>query len=102
MFFTVVAYDGTDAQAPERRLAVRSEHRALAAKMQDDGSLICGAGILGEDKEVIGSVMVYNFPTREAFEEHLKREPYVKGNVWEKIDIIDVNVKIARALPEDN
>ena len=39
------------------------------------------------DGQMIGSVMIMEFPTREAFEEYLEHEPYMTGGVWKEIKI---------------
>jgi len=36
---------------------------------------------------MIGSVLIVDFPSRDALDEWLKVEPYVIGNVWDKIQV---------------
>ena len=38
--------------------------------------------------QMIGSMIVYEFPDRKALDEKLKEEPYITEGVWVKIDII--------------
>jgi uncharacterized protein len=87
MQFLVIAYDGTDEQAPERRLAVREQHMTQVAKMKAVGTVLYGAAILNDNEQMMGSIMVLNFETREALDQWLETEPYVVGNVWENITI---------------
>ncbi|MFT9495308.1 YciI family protein [Anaerosolibacter sp.] len=87
MQFLVIGYDGTDEGALERRLAVRGEHMKLVESMQKEGKDLYGLAILDENEKMIGSVMIVDFPTREAVDEWLKIEPYVTGNVWQKIEV---------------
>lgn len=87
MQFIVTGYDGTDEGALERRLAVREEHLKLAKSMADEGKLLYAMAIVDENEKMIGSVMVMEVPTRENLDEYLKTEPYIIGNVWQKIDI---------------
>jgi len=87
MQFVVTGYDGTDEKASERRLAVRDEHLSLANSMKKEGNFLYAAAILDENDKMIGSIMIVDFPTREDLDSWLDIEPYVKGNVWEKINV---------------
>jgi uncharacterized protein YciI len=87
MEFLLIAYDGTDAGAPERRMKYRPDHFEKIAVMKKTGEFLFGGAILSEAGQMIGSVIVYNFPDRAALDEKLKDEPYVYGKVWEKIEI---------------
>jgi uncharacterized protein YciI len=87
MQFLVTGYDGTDEGALERRLAVREAHLKLVESMQKEGKDLYGLALLDENEKMIGSVMVVDFPNREAVDEWLKIEPYVTGNVWQKIEV---------------
>ena len=87
MQFLLTAYDGTDDQAPERRMKVRADHLEKVDIMIKEGVLLLGGAILSDDGKMIGSMIVYEFPDRQALDERLKDEPYIKGNVWQKIDI---------------
>jgi uncharacterized protein YciI len=87
MQFIVIAYDGTDEKALERRLAVREAHLKSAKEMFDSGKWLYAAGILDDAGKMIGSMIVCDFPSREELEEWLKEEPYVVGNVWKKINV---------------
>lgn len=88
MQFIVVAYDGTDEKAIDRRMAVREAHLKGAKEMFDNGRLLYASGILNDDGKMIGSMMIVDFESRTALDElWLKTEPYITGNVWENIDI---------------
>jgi uncharacterized protein YciI len=88
MQFILIGYDGTDDEALDRRLAARDAHLELAQKLYQDGKWLYAAAILSDDGKMMGSMIVCDFPSREALEEEwLKNEPYVTGNVWKKIDI---------------
>jgi uncharacterized protein len=41
---------------------------------------------LDENERMIGSVLIVDFPTRDALDEWLKIEPYVVGDVWRRIE----------------
>lgn len=88
MQYLLIAYDGTDEQALERRMAVREAHLANAQRMFEKGELWYAAGILNEEGRMIGSMMLCNFPSLQEMENRwLKNEPYILGKVWEKIEI---------------
>jgi hypothetical protein len=88
MHFIVIAYDGTDEKALERRMAVRPEHLQQAEKWHENGRWLYACGILNEKGDLIGSMIVCDFPSREELQrEWLDHEPYVLGKVWERIAI---------------
>ncbi|MCH5585637.1 YciI family protein [Shimazuella sp. AN120528] len=91
MQFLILAYDGTDSMAKERRLQMRAEHIALGDKLVESRNMLFGAAIL-ENDQMIGSMLVVDFPTREDVDNWLALEPYVIGNVWEKIEITSCQV----------
>ena len=85
--FVVIAYDGTDAAALDRRMAVRPAHLENVKPMVDAGQLKAGGAILDDAGKMIGSVTICNFPDRAALDHWLATDPYVTGNVWQKIEI---------------
>lgn len=87
MQFLVIAYDGTDEKALDRRLAVREAHIALGDQMRDEGKMLYGAAILNDAEKMIGSVLVCDFASRAELDQWLKVEPYVTGQVWQTIEI---------------
>ncbi|PLT35208.1 YciI family protein [Bacillus sp. V5-8f] len=87
MQYIVTAYDGTDEKAIDRRLKVREEHLEGVERRVKEGHHLYGGAILDDEGKMIGSMMVVDFPSREELDNWLKVEPYVMGNVWQKIDI---------------
>ena len=87
MQYLLIAYDGKDEQALERRLKVRSEHIALGDRMVQDGQALFGTAILDDEGKMIGSMYVVDFPSRDELDRWLATEPYVTGNVWQDIQI---------------
>ena len=92
MEFLIVAYDGTDSGAQQRRLAAREAHLADAAKLKKRGILIEGGAILNEEGQMIGSTLYMNFNNREELQEWIDNDPYTKGNVWEKIEVSPIRL----------
>lgn len=92
MQFLVTGYDGSDEKALERRLAARDAHlkgvEAAAAK----GEHLYGAALLDAEGKMVGSFLVVDYPHREALDAWLKKEPYILGNVWERVEITPCRV----------
>ena len=87
MQFMVIAYDGTDADALNRRLAAREAHLAGAAALKETGQLLAGGAILNAEDRMIGSTLYVEFPSRAELDSWLQNDPYVKGDVWRDITV---------------
>ena len=87
MQFLLVAFDGTDPGALERRMKVRPDHLEKIAVLKKKGNFLLGGAILDESEKMIGSMIVYEFPDRSALDVSLENEPYITGGVWQKIEI---------------
>jgi uncharacterized protein len=87
MQFILLAYDGTDTLALERRLKVRDDHLNGINGLKKTGEFLVGGAILDEAGKMIGSMIVYDFPDRESLDKMLKDEPYITGGVWKEIEI---------------
>jgi uncharacterized protein YciI len=86
MQFLLIAHDGDDDDALNRRLQAREQHIALGDEMVANGSMLYGGALLDEQEKMIGSVLVLDFQTRQELDAWLKIEPYVLGDVWRRID----------------
>ncbi|MBO0936569.1 hypothetical protein J2I47_08445 [Fibrella sp. HMF5335] len=87
MQYLVHAYDHTDADALSRRMAVRADHLAGAARLKAGGQFILGGALLSPDGQMIGSVMLLDFETEAQLRDWQANEPYIQRGVWDKIDI---------------
>lgn len=87
MQYIVLAYDGTDEKATDRRLSVREEHLKSVERRFKTGEHMYGAAITDDVGKMVGSMMVVNYSSREDLDKWLNDEPYVVGDVWQKIDI---------------
>ena len=96
--FLVYAHDHVN--GIERRMAARSAHIALGDKLVAEGRLVFGAAIMNDDG-MAGSVLIGNFPDREALDAWLAVEPYIVENVWESwsVEEIKVGPSFTNALP---
>jgi uncharacterized protein YciI len=87
MQFLLVAYDGTDSGAQERRMQSRPEHLEKIAVVKKEGQFLCGGAILNDAGQMIGSMILYEAENRAALDKLLENEPYIYNKIWEKIDI---------------
>ena len=92
MQWLIVARDGTDAQALERRMVARAAHLENAARLQAEGHLLVGGALLDDDGRMIGSACIAQFDTREELDGWLGADPYVTGKVWQDIQIMSYRV----------
>jgi uncharacterized protein len=87
MAFVLTAFDGTDPEAPGRRMKTRPEHLEKISHIKKEGKYLFGGAILNDSGEMIGSVIIYDVPDRDALDKILVNEPYIYNHVWEKIEI---------------
>lgn len=88
MAYLVIAWDGTDEGAWDRRLAVREEHFAYVRRQHAKGLLVGGGAMRDESGErLIGSIAILNCESEEEVREHLSGDPYVRSGVWRDIKI---------------
>lgn len=87
MLYVLHAYDYTDDQALDRRMAVRASHLDGARQLKANHHFIVGGALLDPDGKMIGSMMLLDFDSEEQLNDWLKSEVYVTGKVWERIDI---------------
>lgn len=92
MKFIVIGYDGKDAQALDRRMAAREAHLALSDQAIARGEHLLAAALLNEDEQMCGSVMVVDFPSRDALDKWLETEPYIQGKVWEDVQVFPCKI----------
>lgn len=92
MQFIVIARDGNDPGALERRMKVRPAHLEMSDRMVAAGQFLFGTALLNDAGQMCGSVMVFDFPGREQLDAWLREEPYVTGKVWEEIEVCECKV----------
>ncbi|WP_128545944.1 YciI family protein [Larkinella soli] len=87
MLYVIHAYDYTDEQALDRRMAVRPRHFDGARSLKAQGHFILGGALLDPAGKMIGSMMLLDFENEAQLDDWLQNEVYVTGKVWERIDI---------------
>ena len=87
MQFLVLAYDGTDEGAPERRLRVRDAHLTAVKRMFADGTLLEAGAILDDAGKMVGSCCIVEMADRAAVDTWLRNDPYTVGDVWRRVEV---------------
>ncbi len=87
MQYHIQAYDFTDEQAPERRLQARPAHLDRMRELKASGNFLFGGALLSEAGQMIGSIVVMNFPEEFQLMKWLETEPYLMQNVWDRVEI---------------
>lgn len=92
--FFVRAWDGDDADAPARRLAVRARHFELIQPRIERGEIVSAGALLDEAGTMIGSVALTEFADRAALDAWLAEEPYMNGDVWRKVEVTPLRIAV--------
>ena len=92
--FLILAYDGTDKDAPARRRAARPAHFEGIKPMVERGELRAAGAILDDSGKMIGSVVMADFPDRAALDAWLARDPYSQHGVWQKIEVMPFRMAV--------
>lgn len=87
MQFLVMAYDGTDAEAPNRRISMRQAHLKGVRSMKESENFLEGGAILDDAGAMIGSAMIVEFSSRDECDAWIASDPYTVGKVWDKVDV---------------
>ena len=90
--YAVVAYDYTDDEALDRRLANRNAHLEGVRELARQGKFLSGGAILNDEGKMIGSNAHFRFADRQALDAWLETEPYMTGRVWEHVEISEVKL----------
>lgn len=83
MLFMVAAFDKPGML--ETRLKVRSEHLDYLKSLGD--RIKIGGGMLNEDDQPLGSLLIIEADDRGAVDALLQDDPYSKAGVFERVDI---------------
>ena len=85
--FVVMAWDGDDPDAKERRAAVRPVHLENIQPFVDDGHVLVGGAMLDDQGDMIGSTLVVEFDSRADLDAWITADPYVTGGVWDQVEV---------------
>jgi uncharacterized protein YciI len=84
--YAIIAFDGTDAEAPARRLAARDAHVAFITREAQAGRLALGLPLQDETGHSLGSLMILDVPDRAGLEAYLAGEPFARLDVWRHVE----------------
>jgi len=87
MQFLVVARDGSDEDALERRQRARPTHLASIAPLVEGGNILVGGAILNEAGDMVGSMLLVEFPDRSGVDAWIEADPYVTDGVWREVEV---------------
>ncbi len=87
MQFLVVAKDGMDGDAIERRRRTRPTHLQSIQPLVDGGNVLVGGAILNDVGDMIGSMLLVEFADGEGVDAWLSGDPYVTDGVWQNIEV---------------
>jgi uncharacterized protein YciI len=90
MQFVIIAKDGEDSGALQRRLNAREGHIQNTEKNMHH--MIMGVATLDDQENMNGSVMVVDFPSRDDLDDWLNSESYVVEGVWKDITVLPCKV----------
>jgi uncharacterized protein len=85
--YVIIARDGQDDAAAERRMTTRPIHLEGARKLKASNHFIAGGAMLNEDGQMNGSIMILQFETAEQFQDWYNNEPYITSGVWQTIEV---------------
>jgi hypothetical protein len=85
--YLIIANDGKDEGALDRRKEVRPLHLASAKKLKENNNFVIGGAMLDDDGNMRGSIMIVQFDTQDAFQKWYDNEPYITQGVWKTIEV---------------
>jgi uncharacterized protein YciI len=86
MGYAIIAWDGEDEGALERRMAARARHMAVITEWAADGRLALGVPLFTADWKPAGSLMLLEVPDRAGLDAYLAAEPFAAGGVWKRVE----------------
>jgi uncharacterized protein YciI len=85
--FCVIAYDRPEPGGAERRQASRRPHFERMKPAVASGAVLLAGSMLAEDGTMAASVLVVDFPDRAALDAWLAEEPYIRDQVWGRVEV---------------
>ena len=85
--YLIIAQDGKDSEALNRRKEVRPLHLDGAKKLKENNNFVIGGAMLDDEGNMRGSIMIVQFETQDDFHRWYDNEPYITGGVWKTIEV---------------
>ena len=87
MLYFVLAHDGTDSEAPQRRQRVRNAHLEGLKPAVESGMVQLGGAILDDDGGMVGSVVLIEADSPAAARDFIENDVYRREGVWQTVEI---------------
>src|SRR5438132_9988921 len=87
MQFFVIAVDNEDEAVSTARTRAKADHLAVSAGAIGRGQILLEVDILDHGQNVRGSAMLVDFPSLDAVDNWIAREPYVTEKAWSKVEV---------------
>lgn len=87
MQFVLMAWDGEDEHALDRRMAVRETHLIRVKQAVQDGQILEAGAILNEAGQMIGSMIMLEFSNETEARAWLETDVYVTTGVWQRLEL---------------
>ena len=87
MLYIVIAKDGTDEGALERRHKVRDAHLDAIKPAVESGFVQLGGALLDDKGDMMGSVMLLNADSEEEARAFVENDLYTTGGVWQTFEL---------------
>ncbi|WIY52579.1 YciI family protein [Devosia sp. YIM 151766] len=88
MYFAIIARDNTAPGTLDKRLANREAHLEKIHAMKAEGTIVDGGAMLDEADNMVGSIVLCEFPDRSGLDAYLAEEVYASQQVWGDIEIV--------------
>ena len=69
-------------------MAAREAHLARMAPLKATGQIRYAGALLDDAGRMVGTLLLCDFPSRQALEDWLNDDPYVTGDVWRKREVV--------------
>jgi len=83
--YLIIANDGKDDEALDRRKEVRPLHLAGAKRLKEKNNFVIGGAMLDDDGNMRGSIMIVQFETQDDFQSWYDNEPYITQGVGRQL-----------------
>jgi uncharacterized protein len=97
--YLVIARDGTDDDAVERRAKTRPTHLESIGPLVEAGHVLVGGAILSDAGEMVGSMLLVDFPERDDVDTWLSKDPYVTEGVWRSTEVVPFRTAVGAWRP---
>lgn len=87
MLYAIIAKDGTDPDAPERRRRVRQRHLDGVQPLVEAGQLQLAGALLDDEGGMIGSLLLLEADSEAAAREVVENDVYTREGVWRSFEV---------------